>query len=140
MSLSYPPPPPAKALTMCEPKDQSESRMANLHLGSRDYYHAPWGQLLLILHTKCMEMTTLGDKIACCSCTACPPAIVLRLFIADTIISATVYSQCVKVLRTQQKHGKFYRHDCGTTARPNKNRLTRLILRQLAKMTFPGFN
>ena len=85
-------------------------------------------------------MTTVVYKIACRLCTACPPASVLRLSIADTISSAIVYSPNVKALRTWQKHGKFYCHDCGTAARQNKNRLTRLILRKLAKMMFPGFN
>ena len=85
-------------------------------------------------------MTTVVYKIACRSCTVCPPVIVFRLSIADTISSATVYSQCVEALRKRQKHGKFYCHDFGTAARPNKNRLARLILRQLAKMMFPRFN
>ena len=85
-------------------------------------------------------MTTVVYKIACRSCTACPPAIVLRLSIPDTISSATVYSQYVKAFRTRQKHGKFYCQDCETAARPNKNRLTWLVLRQLANMMFPGFN
>ena len=76
-------------------------------------------------------------KIACCLCTACPPAIILRLSIADTISSATVYSQCVKTLCTWQKHGEFYCHDSGTASRPNKNRLAQLIFRYLAKMMFP---
>ena len=98
------------------------------------------GQLLLVLRTKCMEMTTVVYKIACCSCTVCPPATVLKLLIADTISCATVYSQCVKALCTRQKHSKFYRHNCRTAARPNKNRLIQLILWQLAKMMFPGFN
>ena len=80
------------------------------------------------------------DKIACCSCTGCPLPIVLRLFIADTISSATVCSQYVKTLRTRQKHGKFYCHNYGTTARPTKNLLTRLVLRQLAKVMFPGLH
>ena len=38
------------------------------------------------------EMTIMVDKIACHSCTACPPAIILRLFIVDTISFPTVYS------------------------------------------------
>ena len=45
----------------------------------------------------------MAYKVACRSCTACPPAIVLRLSIADTSISfATVYSQCVKALCMHQ--------------------------------------
>ena len=83
------------------------------------------------------QMTTLVDKTACRSCAACHPATVLRLSIADTISSDKVYSQYVKALHTQQKHGKFYCHYCGTTARPTKNRLTRLVLRQPAKIIFP---
>ena len=38
------------------------------------------------------EMTTVVDQIARCLCTAYPPAIVLRLFIADTLRFATAYS------------------------------------------------
>ena len=55
---------------------------------------------------------TVVDKIACRSCTVCPPSIVLRLFIADTISSATICRQYVKSLRTRQKHGKFSCHNC----------------------------
>ena len=39
------------------------------------------------------------------------------LSIADTISSATVYSQCVKALCTRQKDGEFYCHDCGTASK-----------------------
>ena len=39
--------------------------------------------------------------------------------------------------RYMQKHGKFYCHSCRTRARLTKNRLTRFVLRQLAKMMFP---
>ena len=107
-------------------------------IGSRDYCHAPLGVSSFLFSIQTVwEMTTMVYNIACHSCTACPPAIVLRLSIADTISSATVYSQCVKALRTRQKHGEFYCHDCGTASRPNKNRLARLILRYLAKMMFP---
>ena len=107
-------------------------------IGSHDYCHTPLGvSSFSFCMQNVLEMTTVVCKIACCLCTACPPAIVLRLSIADTISSATVYSQCVKALRTRQKHGKFYCHDCGTVSRPNKNRLVRLILRYLAKMMFP---
>ena len=107
-------------------------------IGSRDYRHAPLGVSSFSFSIQNVwEMTTVVYKIACHSCTACPPAIVLRLSIADTISSATVYSQCVKALRTRQKHGEFYCHDCGTASRPNKKRLARLILRYLAKMMFP---
>ena len=76
------------------------------------------------------EMTTVVNKMACRLCTAYPPAIILRLSIADhvTISSATVYSQYVKALCTQQKHGKFHYNDCGTTARPTKNQLIQLVL------------
>ena len=109
-------------------------------IGSRDYCHAlPGVSSLFFAIQNVWEMTTVVDKIACRSCTACPLPIVLRLFIAD-ISSATVCSQYVKTLRTRQKHGKFYCHNYGTTARPTKNRLTRLVLRQLAKMMFPGFH
>ena len=62
-------------------------------------------------------MTTVVDKIACRSSTACPPPIVLRLFITDTISSATICSQYVKILRMRQKHDKFSCHNCRTTAR-----------------------
>ena len=62
------------------------------------------------------------------------------LSIADSISSATVCSQCAEALRMRQKHGKFYCHDCRTAAGLDKNRLTRLILQQLAKMMFPWFN
>ena len=107
-------------------------------IGSRDYCHALLGvSSFFFAIENVWEMTTAVDKIACRSCTTCPLPIVLRLFVADTISSATVCSQYVKTLRTRQKHGKFYYHNYGTTARPTKNRLTRLILRQLAKMMFP---
>ena len=110
-------------------------------IGSRDYCHAPLGVSSFSFSVQNVwEMTTVVYKIACRSCTVCPPVIVFRLSIADTISSATVYSQCVEALRKRQKHGKFYCHDFGTAARPNKNRLARLILRQLAKMMFPRFN
>ena len=77
--------------------------MANLH------YRITWslprpsgGQLLLVLYTKCMEMTAVVNKIACRLYTMCPPAIVLRLSIADTLTFATVYSQYIKGLCTWQ--------------------------------------
>ena len=109
-------------------------------IGSRDYCHAPLGVSSFSFSVQNVwEMTTVVYKIACRSCTVCLPVIVFRLSIADTISSATVYSQCVEALRKRQKHGKFYCHDFGTAARPNKNRLARLILRQLAKMMFPRF-
>ena len=115
--------------------------MADLH------YRITWllprpsgGQLVLFRHRKCMGMTTAVDEIACRSWTMCPLPIVLRLFVADTISSATVCSQYVKTLCMRQKHGKFYYHNYGTTARPTKNWLTRLILWQLAKMMFPGLH
>ena len=55
-------------------------------------------QLLLVLHViSVREMTSVVDKIACCSCTACPPAIVLRLFIADTMHFATVLANLLKL-------------------------------------------
>ena len=38
------------------------------------------------------EMTIVVDKIACRSYTVCPPPMVLRLFIVDTIGFTTVYS------------------------------------------------
>ena len=87
---------------------------------SRDYCHAPLGVSSFSFSIQNVwEMTTVVYKIACHSCTACPP--VLRLSIADSISSATVYSQCVKALHTRQKHGEFYWHDCKTASRPNKN-------------------
>ena len=108
-------------------------------IGSRDYCHAPLGVSSFFFAVQNVwEMTTVVDKIACRSCTTCPLPIVSRLFVADTISSATVCRQYVKSLRTRQKHGKFSCHNCGTTARPTKNQLTRPILRQLAKMMFPG--
>ena len=55
-------------------------------IGSRDYCHAPLGVSSFSFSIQNLwEMTTVVYKIACCSCTACPPAIVLRLSIADTI-------------------------------------------------------
>ena len=110
-------------------------------IGSRDHCHAPLGVSSFSFSVQNVwKMTTVVYIIACCSCTACLPATILRLSIADTISSATLYRQYVKALRRQQKHSKFYRHDCGTGARLSKNRLTGLVLRQLAKMMFPGFN
>ena len=98
-------------------------------IGSRDYCHAPLGvSSFSFAIQNVWEMTTVVDKIACRSCTACPPSIVLRLFIADTTSSATICRQYVKSLRTQQKHGKFSCHNCRTTARPTKNQLTQPIL------------
>ena len=118
-----------------------QALMADLHYRSRDYCHALLGvSSFFFAIGNVWEMTTAVDKIACRSCTTCPLPIVLRLFVADTMSSATVCSQYVKTLRTRQKHGKFYFHNYGTTARPTKNRLTRLILRQLAKMMFPGLH
>ena len=55
-------------------------------------------------------------------------------------VDATICRQYVKILHTRQKHGKFSSHNCRTTARPTKNRLTRLVLRQLVKMMFPGLH
>ena len=93
-------------------------------IGSRDYCHAPLGVSSFPFSIQNIwEMTTVVYKIASHSCTACPPAIVLRLSITDTISSATVYSQCVKALRTRQKHGKFYCHDCGTVSNQIKTNL-----------------
>ena len=91
--------------------------MADFH--DKLFSHPSWPgcQLLLVRHTKCMEMATVVNKIACRLCTACPPAVISRL---DTISSATVYSQYIEVLRTRQKRDKFYCHDCGTLARPTK--------------------
>ena len=60
-------------------------------IASRDYCTLLWGSARSRSHTKCMGMTTVVDKIACRSCTACPPPIVLTLFIADTIGFTTVY-------------------------------------------------
>ena len=109
-------------------------------IGSRGYCHALLGvSSFFFAIQNVWEMTTVVDKIACRSCTACPLPIVLRLFIADTISSATVCSQYVKILCTRQKR-KFYCHNYGTTARPTKNRLTQLVLRQLAKVMFPGLH
>ena len=80
-------------------------------MGSRDYCHAPLGVNSFSFSIQNVwEMTTVVYKITCHSCTAYPPDIVLRLSIADTVSSATVYSQCVKALRTRQKHGEFYCH------------------------------
>ena len=44
-------------------------------------------------------MTTMVNKIAACLWTVCPPAIVLKLFIADTtsISSAMVCDECIKI-------------------------------------------
>ena len=109
-------------------------------IGSCDYCHTLLGgSSFFFAIQNVWEMTTVVDKIACCLCTACPLPIVLRLFIADTISSVTVCSQYAKTLCTRQKHSKVYCHNYGTT-RPTKNRLTRLVLRQLAKMLFPGLH
>ena len=60
-------------------------------IGSCDYCHAPLGVSSFSFSIQNVwEMTTVVYKIACCLCTACPPAIVLKLSIADTISSATV--------------------------------------------------
>ena len=110
-------------------------------IGSRDYCHGPLGVSSYSFSIQNVwEMTTVVYKIACHSCTPYSPATVLKLSIADTISSDIVYSQYVEVLCMWQKHDKFYCHDCRTASRPNKNWLTQLILWQLAKMTFPGFN
>ena len=105
-----------KIITSCEPwpwstdrftvavVDKSNTTVDHLSrewptciIGSRDYCHAPLGVSSFSFSIQNVwEMTTVVYKIACHSCTACPPAIVLRLSIADTIISATVYSQCIK--------------------------------------------
>ena len=62
-------------------------------IASRDYCHAPLGVSSFSFSIQNVwEMTTVVDKIACRSCTACPPPMVLRLFIADTIGFTTVYS------------------------------------------------
>ena len=62
-------------------------------IASRDYCHAPLGVSSFSFSIQNVwEMTTVVDKIACRSCTACPPPTVLRLFIADTIGFTTVYS------------------------------------------------
>ena len=54
--------------------------MADLHLGSRDYCHTSLGVSTFSFSIQNVwEMTTVVYKIACHSCTACPPAIVLRL-------------------------------------------------------------
>ena len=67
--------------------------MADLHEASCDYCHAPLGVSSFSFSIQNVwEMTTVVDKIACRSCTACPPPIVLRLFIADTIGFTMVYS------------------------------------------------
>ena len=93
-------------------------------IGSRDYCHAPLGVSSFSFSVQNVwEMTTMVYKIACCSCTACPPAIVLRLSIPDTISSATVYSQYVKALRTRQKHGK---NTANSTAMIAKQRLDQI--------------
>ena len=147
--LALPPLEPSRLCSLCRATDYSgnyarilaASQWPTCIIGSRDYCHASLGVSSFSLSIQNVwEMTTVVYKIACHSCTTCPPAIALRLPIADTISSATVYRQCVKALRTRQKHGEFYCHDCGTASRPNKNRLTQFILRQLAKMMFPGFN
>ena len=105
------------------PVDSSKNRPQGTHekfgvwgrdmIASCDYCHAPLGVSSFsfsILNV--WEMTTVVDKIACSSCTACPPPIVLRLFIVDTI--------SIKALRTRQKYSKFYWHDGGTSAKPTK--------------------
>ena len=62
-------------------------------IASRDYCHAPLGVSSFSFSIQNVwEMTTVVDKIACRSCTVCPPPMVLRLFIADTIGFTTVYS------------------------------------------------
>ena len=62
-------------------------------IGSRDYCHAPLGVSSFSFSIQNVwEMTTVVYKIACRSCTACSPVIVLRLSIADTTSSATMYS------------------------------------------------
>ena len=82
-------------------------------IGSHDYCHTPLGVSLFSFAIQIVwEMTTVVTKIACCLFTACPPPIVLRLFIADTISLATIFRHYIKIRCTWQKHGKFYCHNC----------------------------
>ena len=83
-------------------------------IGSHDCCHAPLG------------VSSFSFAIQNIWGTACPPPIILRLFITDTISSATICRQYTKILRMRQK--KLYSHNCGTKARLTKHRLTRLIL------------
>ena len=119
--------------------------MADLHYRSRDYCHAPLGvssfsslvpRPLPLREARAggardysfsfsiqnvWEMTTLVDKVASRSCTACPPAIVLRLFIADTTISATL--QCIANALKLFVRGK---NTANSTARIAEQRLDRI--------------
>ena len=111
---------------------QIHDSTADVHDRSHDYCHAPLGVSSFSFSMQnVLEMTTNVDKIACCQSTLCPEAFVLRRFIVNTIIFATVYGYCVKVLRTRHKYDKFC---CGTLAKPTINRF---LLQQLANMMFP---
>ena len=84
-------------------------------IGSHDYCHTPLGvSLFSFAIQNVWEMTTVVTKIACRLFTACPPPIVLRLFIADTISLATIFRHYIKIRCTWQKYGKFYCHNYGT--------------------------
>ena len=73
--------------------DETSGQWPTCMIASRDYCHAPLGVSSFSFSIQNVwEMTTVVDKIACRSCTACPPPIVLRLFIADTIGFTKVYS------------------------------------------------
>ena len=74
---------------------------------------------LLVLRTECMGKLLLWSiKNPAAHVQRVLQPQFLRLSFADTISSATVYSQYVKTLHMQQKHTKFYCHDCRTAARP----------------------
>ena len=108
--------------------------MADLHCRIMWLSPHPSGVSFLFAIQNVWETATMVNKIAYHSCTACHPAIVLRLSLADTISSATVY---IKALHTWQKHSKFYCHVCRTMARQTKNQLIWLLLQQLANVMFP---
>ena len=82
-------------------------------VGSRDHCYAPLGVSLFSFAIQIVwEMTTVVTKIACRLFTVCPPPIVLRLFIADTISLATIFRHYIKIHCTWQKQGEFYCHNC----------------------------
>ena len=75
------------------------------------------------------------DKVACHSCTVCPPAIVLRLFIADTISFATVY------VLNHFASGTNTANSFDTIVEHQLNRLkTEVLFNSLAKMMFSGLH
>ena len=71
-------------------------------------------------------MTTAVNKIACRSGTVCPPAIVLTLFIVDTMSFATVtLNQFVPGTNMAKSVDLI---GCGTLVKPTINRFKQLLL------------